>query len=890
MLRLGKAKCTVVWLLSLVMVLGLLAPMPILAGGQNRGELSAAMAQAVTWLGSNHNPPEYWEALSALRGAGEDLNQAPWKSNQSWRATDPGFAPDNRGNEHIHYIFKLMALGENPARVWEGRNLFAELADQQDQGNGSLGRQLGRHIWGLVALELGQKLDVDTSSWDETGRQAAINYLLRQQNSSGSFGPFSQLDHTGWTLVALSPYRGDPSVDEAIERSLEFLQARQNSNAGFDPPSGPWGEEAENSNSNAAVLSGLVAVEEDVLDPQGEWARDGNTVLDALLAFQQEDGGFWQTEEQQGNRLMATTQALAALADLKQGGSFRHQLGVVSDSVTFSVEKEVLGQGPVVESSRVALDPGDTAYSVLARVAEEKSIPIDRGGSGSTLYVRGINGLKEFDHGPLSGWKYAVNGVFPNRGSDDYVLEGGDTLRWMYTRDGGEDLLRFLNGPGASSHGGNDRLLSQLQERARQAGSWIQNYSDFAEADGFLDWSAFALARAGQGEPRGYRQVLTDHVRENQGRLRLVTDYSRVIIALTALGANPSEVAGYNLVKKMYNHGGMTNQGTNGPVFALIALDTREHQVPDGAAWDRPRLINWILDQQNEDGGFPLHRGGEGAVSEVDMTAMTLQALASYRSQDRVKAAVDRGLQWLESEQLESGGFKAQGEENCESVAQVIIALAALGIDPGEQRFAPQGKSLWDNLASFGRADGGFAHGVGDEDSSAIATQQALMAISAYQRGMKGQNSLYDLTEAGVPDGDKAPSEGVTMFIDNTTYWLDGAEKEMAFAPFIEDGRTFVPVRFVAEEFGLEADWGPREGMTQWVTLRGEGMDIRINIGDTSITVVENGQERTVESDAMAQIRQGTTVLPLRAVGEMLDARFDWGPRHTSTRWVNFRL
>ena len=146
--------------------------------------------------------------------------------------------------------------------------------------------------------------------------------------------------------------------------------------------------------------------------------------------------------------------------------------------------------------------------------------------------------------------------------------------------------------------------------------------------------------------------------------------------------------------------------------------------------------------------------------------------------------------------------------------------------------------------------------------------------------------SFFEVEDVEV----EPPTEGVTMFVGSTTYWMDGVEAEMDFAPFIEGGRTFVPVRFVAERFGLEADWGPKDTRTEWVSLTAENVDIMITIGETDIQVTENGVERTVESDAAAQIRTGRTVLPLRAVGEILGAEFDYHPKDAPVVWVNFRL
>lgn len=72
----------------------------------------------------------------------------------------------------------------------------------------------------------------------------------------------------------------------------------------------------------------------------------------------------------------------------------------------------------------ISIQGGDTAYSILTRSGARVS------GSGS--YVKGINGLYEFDKGPQSGWKYSVNGYTPNVGAGSYSVDAGDSVRWYY--------------------------------------------------------------------------------------------------------------------------------------------------------------------------------------------------------------------------------------------------------------------------------------------------------------------------------------------------------------------------------------------------------------------------------------------------------------------------
>ena len=90
----------------------------------------------------------------------------------------------------------------------------------------------------------------------------------------------------------------------------------------------------------------------------------------------------------------------------------------------------------------------------------------------------------------------------------------------------------------------------------------------------------------------------------------------------------------------------------------------------------REKLIQVILDAQLNDGGWDLSAGK----ADPDMTAMAIQALAPYyKTNETVKAAVDKALDVLSSLQQGDGGFGSWGTVNSESCAQVIVALTALG-------------------------------------------------------------------------------------------------------------------------------------------------------------------------------------------------------------------
>ncbi|MED4017673.1 DUF4430 domain-containing protein [Sutcliffiella cohnii] len=287
------------------------------------------------------------------------------------------------------------------------------------------------------------------------------------------------------------------------------------------------------------------------------------------------------------------------------------------------------------------------------------------------------------------------------------------------------------------------RELPEISTWATQISKWILKNTDFSQHDNFNDWDAIALARSGHSVPEQYYGTLVDYVTEREGNFRLVTDYERMAIAVAAIGKDPTDVAGYNFIEKIYNHERLTNQGTNGVTYALIALDTFSYEIPEDALWNRDSLVDWLLDQQNDDGGFPL---AKGSISDVDVTAMTLQALSNYQTDERVQTATERAVAWLAETQLSNGGYKLWGVENSESVSQVIIALSSLKIEVEDGQFIKPEGDLLSALYAYANEDGGMAHTLGDE-SNYMASHQALMALAAYERNKNGKASLYNMQD-----------------------------------------------------------------------------------------------------------------------------------------------
>lgn len=105
--------------------------------------------------------------------------------------------------------------------------------------------------------------------------------------------------------------------------------------------------------------------------------------------------------------------------------------------------------GWLLEPTEVPLLEGESVFDVLQRTCRDQRLHMEFSDTPvyDSAYIEGIGNLYEFDCGPLSGWKYKVNGEFPNYGCSRYALTDGDCVEWVYTCDLGADV-------GAPTEGG----------------------------------------------------------------------------------------------------------------------------------------------------------------------------------------------------------------------------------------------------------------------------------------------------------------------------------------------------------------------------------------------------------------------------------------------------
>ena len=284
------------------------------------------------------------------------------------------------------------------------------------------------------------------------------------------------------------------------------------------------------------------------------------------------------------------------------------------------------------------------------------------------------------------------------------------------------------------------------------------------------EWAVLGLARGNASVTNsyydGYYDRVVAYVKANinsKGQLdsNKSTENSRIVLALTAIGEDPTSVGGRNLLTALNDLTYVKKQGSNGPIWALIAVDSGNYEYTK-----REQLIEAILADRTDDGGWTYGEGG----ADADMTAMAIQALAPYNDDEHptVKSAISTALKLLSGMQNDDGGFSSMGYRNCESAAQVVVALSALGLDANtDSRFVKNGHSVLENLLTYEQADGSFWHlidGSGNANNQ-MSAEQGTYALVAYDRYVKNKNSLYDMTD--VVKREDASAQEVIDMIDS---------------------------------------------------------------------------------------------------------------------------
>jgi LPXTG-motif cell wall-anchored protein len=390
-------------------------------------------------------------------------------------------------------------------------------------------------------------------------------------------------------------------------------------------------------------------------------------------------------------------------------------------------------KGVLKEADGIEFKGEPTAFQLLQLIFGEKLV------STESQYGKMITGIDGVAAEGTYYWAFYVNGKMAETGADSYKLQAGDRISFQ---------LESWESPKEEEQEENGSVAVEPISALKLQES-IELASKYVLKNQVGDWEAIALHKAGKQLPSSYLQEVKEQIIKKEGKFNKITDYERYTLGILAAGGNPTNVAGFNLVASIYN-GDVTKQGLNGVFYGLIALDSANFEVPNTAKWTREKLVGHLIEKQNPDGGWSW----DGSkTSDIDTTAMVLTSLAPYKDQANVKTSVDKAVQYLSSQ------FKSGKIDNSSTASQVVIGLAALGIDSNSEMFTKENVSLIAYLISFQNKDGGFDW-QGGEVSDVFSTGQTFQAIVAYKLQQNGKGSLYEFLLQANDSNQTLPEKG----------------------------------------------------------------------------------------------------------------------------------
>lgn len=387
------------------------------------------------------------------------------------------------------------------------------------------------------------------------------------------------------------------------------------------------------------------------------------------------------------------------------------------ETIKVTVSAQDLDGNDVISPVEVEIVNGATALDALVQAANENNIAIDV--SVDSEWLTFLNDIDGQTSDASVYWASFINDEYMTTGLVQYMMQEGDHLRLQ---------LEAIEAPIAEDESESKEPVELNEETIKQA---ITSAIEYLEANERFDWyGILALLQLGENLPEDLLQDTVQNIENQAGEYENVTDVAKHILIVTACGKAATEIEGINLIDVLVNHEGMTRQGNNGPIFALLALDSGNYEGVDDSQWNRDALLEFILDAQLEDGSWAL----TGDTGSADMTGLALAALAPYQDDEQVATAIQKAKQWIIDNMSTNGGFYDEYSNGypAESIAQVMIGLIAIGEDPADETYTKNGTNLVQALLTF-QLDG-FRHLLTDEHANPMTTNQALLALTAFQK------------------------------------------------------------------------------------------------------------------------------------------------------------
>jgi hypothetical protein len=151
-----------------------------------------------------------------------------------------------------------------------------------------------------------------------------------------------------------------------------------------------------------------------------------------------------------------------------------------------------------------------------------------------------------------------------------------------------------------------------------------------------------------------------------------------------------------------------------------------------------------------------------------------------------------------------------------------------------------------------------------------------------------GKNgSIFVLTSSGglFRYSFEAKPIEIILTVGKNEIVINGEKSLIDAAPYIKNGRTLVPIRFISEAFGAKVDWN---NATREVTIKLLDKTIILKIG--SPYAIINGKQTLIDKDnlkVVPEITNGRTFVPIRFISETFGAKVEW---NNETRQIRITL
>lgn len=297
--------------LGLLAVLLLLVLAPGATARAQGGTSDAAVQSAVAYVRSQQAPDGTFagfgagstaDAIFALAAANVNVAEV---RNSGASAVEglATLAPEAAKQPGVAAKFVIAALvaGQNP-RALGGNDLVAAVQSGFNQATRQYGADVTAHALALIAL----------TAAGEAIQAGAVAQLEKLQLPDGGWsfdGTAATGSDTNTTALAIQALTAASGTPDVRAKALAYLRTQQNTDGGFPFSQASQFGNASDANSTASSIQAIMAAGESLSD----WAKEGKTPVDRLLAFQNPSGAFRFQDAQPEDNQLASYQAIPAV-------------------------------------------------------------------------------------------------------------------------------------------------------------------------------------------------------------------------------------------------------------------------------------------------------------------------------------------------------------------------------------------------------------------------------------------------------------------------------------------------------------------------------------------------------------------------------------------------